>query len=235
MNSTASPVIVALDFADATSALSLAERLDPAACRLKVGNELFTAAGPALVEALQHRGFELFLDLKYHDIPNTVAGGIRSAGSLGVWMVNVHASGGRRMLEAAAEARAALSRPPLLIGVTILTSLDDDDFAALGFRDSLEAQVVRLASLCEQAGLDGVVCSAREVAGLRKRLGGDFALVTPGIRPAGSASDDQRRVVTPEGALADGASYLVIGRPITAAADPASALAAINASIGAVA
>ena len=157
---TGSPVIVALDFPDAGSALALADRLDPRACRVKVGNELFTAAGPALVEALQKRGFDVFLDLKFHDIPNTVAGGIRSAAALGVWMVNVHAVGGRRMLEAAGGARAQSARPPLLIGVTILTSLDEADYAELAYRDPLADQVSRLAGLCADTGLDGVVCSA---------------------------------------------------------------------------
>ena len=230
---TRSPVIVALDFPDAAAALALADRLDPAACRVKVGNELFTAAGPSLVDALQKRGFDVFLDLKFHDIPNTVAGGVRSAGALGVWMVNVHAVGGRRMLEAAAGAKAQCAQPPLLIGVTMLTSLDASDYGELAYRDTLEEQVSRLAGLCADTGLDGVVCSGREAAMLRSQRGEGFVLVTPGIRLADSAGDDQRRVLTPAAALAKGASYLVIGRPVTAAADPLAALAAINASIDA--
>ncbi len=226
-----SPVVVALDYARASDALALADRLSPGSCRLKVGKELFTAAGPALVEDLQYRGFEVFLDLKFHDIPNTVASALRSAAALGVWMVNVHASGGRRMLEAAANAVADAGRSPLLIAVTVLTSMDASDIADLGFRDSLDNQVQRLARLTRDCGLDGVVCSAREAASLRSLCGDDFLLVTPGIRPQGSASNDQRRVVTPEQALRDGASYLVIGRPVTAAEDPAVALAAINGSL----
>jgi orotidine-5'-phosphate decarboxylase len=227
-----SPVIVALDYSQAEPAIALARSLDPLSCRLKIGKELFTAAGPALVEELRKLGFELFLDLKFHDIPNTVASALRSAADLGVWMVNVHASGGRRMLEASAEALAALTSPPLLIGVTVLTSMDDADFAELAYRNSLQEQVRLLATLCRDCGLQGVVCSAREATALRASLGPDFALVTPGIRPAGARTDDQRRVVTPEDALRDGATYLVIGRPITRAEDPAAALADINASLG---
>jgi orotidine-5'-phosphate decarboxylase len=231
MTAPRSPVLVALDYAAAAPALELARCLDPAACRLKVGKELFTAAGPALLETLHGMGFELFLDLKFHDIPNTVAAAVRSAAEQGVWMVNVHGSGGRRMLAAAAEAAAAAARPPLLIGVTVLTSLGEEDYAELGYADALAERVERLALLCRDTGLDGVVCSAREAPRLRHRVGDAFALVTPGIRPAGSSADDQRRVQTPEQALADGATYLVIGRPITQAADPAAALAAINASL----
>lgn len=228
-----SPVIVALDYAEAAPALALARALDPRSCRLKVGKELFTAAGPALVEELRNLDFELFLDLKFHDIPNTVASALRSAADLGVWMVNVHASGGRRMLEASAQALAGLRSAPLLIGVTVLTSMDDADFAELAYRNTLPEQVRHLAALCRDCGLQGVVCSAREAAALRAGFGADFALVTPGIRPAGSGADDQRRVVTPQDALRDGATYLVIGRPITRAANPAAALADINASLDA--
>jgi orotidine-5'-phosphate decarboxylase len=232
ISTVSSPVIVALDYSQAEPAIALARSLDPLSCRLKIGKELFTAAGPALVEELRKLGFELFLDLKFHDIPNTVASALRSAADLGVWMVNVHASGGRRMLEASAEAFAALTSPPLLIGVTVLTSMDDADFAELAYRNSLQEQVRLLATLCRDCGLQGVVCSAREATALRASLGPDFALVTPGIRPAGARTDDQRRVVTPEDALRDGATYLVIGRPITRAEDPAAALANINASLG---
>ena len=232
MAATQSPVIVALDAPDPDTALALARRLDPAACRVKVGKELFTAAGPALLGALHELGFEVFLDLKFHDIPNTVAGALLSAARQGVWMVNVHASGGRRMLEAAAGALAGISDPPLLIAVTVLTSIDEQDYGELGFTRSLEGQVEHLALLARDCGLQGVVCSAREAPLLRSTCGADFALVTPGIRPAGSAMDDQRRVLTPAEALAQGSTYLVIGRPITRAADPAAALAAINDSLG---
>lgn len=232
MSDTRSPVIVALDFASAEPALELAKQLPVDACRLKVGKELFTATGPALVEQLQKLGHEVFLDLKFHDIPNTVAAAVRSAAELGVWMVNVHASGGRRMLTAAAEAIAAAGGNTLLIGVTVLTSLDESDFADLGYTDGIDDQVMRLAALCRDNGLDGVVCSAKEATSLRRAHPTDFALVTPGIRPAGSAADDQRRIVTPEQAMADGSSYLVIGRPITQAASPEQALIAINHSLG---
>jgi orotidine-5'-phosphate decarboxylase len=223
-----SPVIVALDFPEAAPALALAGRLDPGQCRLKVGKELFTTCGPSLLAQLHELGFDVFLDLKFHDIPNTVAAAVRSAAIQGVWMVNVHACGGRRMLEAAAGALSGISRPPLLIGVTVLTSMDEQDYAELGFREALAAQVHRLAELSRDCGLQGVVCSAREAPELRAAMGEDFALVTPGIRPAGSAADDQRRVLTPREALAAGSTYLVIGRPITRAQDPAAALAAIN-------
>lgn len=232
MTAPRSPVIVALDCADAAAALALARRLDPSACRVKVGKELFVAAGPRLVDDLQGLGFELFLDLKFHDIPNTVAAAVRRAAELGVWMVNVHAAGGRRMLEASAAALADRRTGPRLIGVTVLTSMDASDFAELGVGRSIEEQVLHLAGLCAECGLDGVVCSAREATALRARLPRSFQLVTPGIRPAGSARDDQRRVVTPAEALRDGSDYLVIGRPITAAEDPATALEAINRSIG---
>lgn len=229
--STSSPVIVALDYAQMTPALALAASLDPKACRLKVGKELFTAAGPVLVERLQSMGFDVFLDLKFHDIPNTVAGALRSAAALGVWMVNVHVSGGRRMLEASAEALSGVSTPPLLIGVTVLTSMDAQDFSELGFENSLPEQVLRLAALAKDCGLQGVVCSAQEASALREQLGSDFALVTPGIRPAGATPDDQRRVLTPAEAMAAGSSYLVVGRPISRADEPAVALHAINESL----
>ena len=224
-------LIVALDYPQAAPALALAARLDPALCRLKVGKELFTAAGPALVEALQQRGHEVFLDLKFHDIPNTVAGAVRAAAGLGVWMVNVHASGGRRMLEAARAAVAAPVRPPLLIAVTVLTSLERADLAETGLDIEPAAQVDRLAALSRDCGLDGVVCSAQEAARLRALCGPAFRLVTPGIRPASSEAGDQRRTMTPADALAAGADYLVIGRPITGAPDPAAALADIAAGL----
>ncbi|WOJ98462.1 orotidine-5'-phosphate decarboxylase [Congregibacter brevis] len=227
----ASPVIVALDYAEMAPALELASALDPSACRLKVGKELFTAAGPLLIERLQGLGFEVFLDLKFHDIPNTVAGALRSAAAMGVWMVNVHVSGGRRMLEASVEAFANVATPPMLIGVTVLTSMDAQDFAELAYKGSLGDQVLRLANLAKDCGLQGVVCSAKEATVLRQELGSTFALVTPGIRPAGAKADDQRRILTPAEAMEAGASYLVVGRPITRAADPAAALEAINSSL----
>lgn len=225
-------VIVALDYPDPAQALRMAERLDPAACRLKVGKELFTRGGPSLVEQLHRRDFSVFLDLKFHDIPNTVAAACRAAGSLGVWMLNVHAQGGRRMMEAAREALDGFQHPPLLIAVTVLTSLGAEELKELGHTESPDQLVLRLAALTRSAGLDGVVCSAQEAAALKKANGDDFVLVTPGIRPAGSSKDDQNRVMTPEAALAAGSDYLVIGRPITAAPDPLMALAEIRRSIG---
>lgn len=229
MNST--KIIVALDFPDAASALALASRLDPALCRLKVGKELFTAAGPDLVRTLAGRGFEVFLDLKFHDIPNTVAAACRAAASLGVWMLNVHASGGRRMMEAARDALADLAHPPLLIAVTVLTSMSGEDLAETGVADGPAEQVLRLARLAQSCQLDGVVCSAQEAAMLHTRLGADFRLVTPGIRPAGADTADQRRVMTPVEALKAGATDLVIGRPITGAIDPLAALQQIRSDI----
>ncbi len=228
------PIVVAIDRPDLAQALTLVSRLDPALCRLKVGMELFTAAGPAAVEALQKRGFEVFLDLKFHDIPNTVAGACRSAAALGVWMINVHAGGGPRMLMAAAEAVGAATRRPLLVGVTVLTSLDEAELAAVGVAADPAEQVLRLARCCTNAGLDGVVCSPLEIVPLRVALGPDLKLVTPGIRGPGDAVDDQRRTLAPAAALAAGADYLVIGRPITGAADPLTALQAIIASLNGV-
>jgi len=224
-------IIVALDYADAASALALVARLDPALCRLKVGKELFTVAGPELVRALVARGFEVFLDLKFHDIPNTVAAACRAAAELGVWMLNVHASGGRRMMTAAQEALADLPKPPLLIAVTVLTSMSAEDLAEVGIVDAPADQVLRLARLTQNCKLDGVVCSAQEAAMLRASLGADFRLVTPGIRPAGADAGDQRRVMTPAEALRAGATDLVIGRPITAAPDPLAALKQIQSDI----
>ena len=226
------PVIVALDFPDQRSALELVDRLDPSLCRLKVGKELFTRAGPAVVEALVKRGFEVFLDLKFHDIPNTVAAACDAAADLGVWMMNLHASGGRRMMETARERLEQRAARPLLIAVTILTSLGEADLAEIGFSGTPEENVLRLAALAESSGLDGVVCSPLEAAALRERLGGDFLLVTPGVRPASASLDDQKRVMTPADAMAAGATHLVVGRPITAAEDPVAALQAINASLG---
>lgn len=229
MNS--SKIIVALDFADAASALALVERLNPGLCRLKVGKELFTVAGPELVRTLVARGFEVFLDLKFHDIPNTVAAACRAAAGLGVWMMNVHASGGRRMMTAAQEALAELPNRPLLIAVTVLTSMSAEDLSEVGVVGAPADQVLRLARLTQQCNLNGVVCSAQEAAMLRADLGADFHLVTPGIRPAGAEVGDQRRVMTPVEALRAGATDLVIGRPITGAVDPLAALKQIQSDI----
>ena len=229
-------IIVALDVPDAAAALALAARLDASKCSLKVGKELFTAAGPGLVRDLAGRGFRVFLDLKFHDIPNTVAQACAAATRLGVWMLNVHASGGAAMMAAARDAvgrtaaEAGFPRP-LLIAVTVLTSLSAGDLAAIGVNASPEEQVLRLARLAQAQGLDGVVCSAREAAALKRALGPAFTLVTPGIRPEGSAANDQARVMTPPQAIAAGADHLVIGRPIAAAPDPQAALDAILASI----
>jgi len=225
-------IIVALDYPDAAAALALVARLQPSLCRLKVGKELFTVAGPQLLEQLMQRGFEVFLDLKFHDIPNTTAQACKAAASLGVWMVNVHASGGRKMMETAREALANFAKPPKLIAVTVLTSMAPADLVEIGINVSPAEQVLRLAKLTQASGLDGVVCSAQEAAILRQHLGQDFCLVTPGIRPADAASDDQSRIMTPRAALENGASYLVIGRPITKATDPLLALQNISKDLG---
>jgi orotidine-5'-phosphate decarboxylase len=224
-------IIVALDYPGAVPALALAHRLSPELCRLKVGKELFTATGPSLLEQLMKRGFEIFLDLKFHDIPNTTAQACKAAASLGVWMVNVHALGGRKMLEAAHTAVSNCAKPPKLIAVTLLTSMNQEDIADLGINDTPEQMVLRLATMAKESGLDGVVCSAMETEILRKQLGNKFCLVTPGIRPPQASLDDQSRVMTPEQALRAGSSYLVIGRPITKAADPLQALIDINMGI----
>jgi orotidine-5'-phosphate decarboxylase len=228
-----SRIIVALDYAETGSALELAGRLEPGSCRLKVGKELFTRGGPALVEKLVARGFDVFLDLKFHDIPNTVASACHAAADLGVWMLNVHALGGARMLAAAREGVERSAARPLLIAVTILTSMDAQDLDAVGLTGSPEDNVLRLAGLAHACGMDGVVCSARETAVLRSKLGKEFLLVTPGIRPAGSATDDQRRVTTPLEAARNGSSYLVIGRPVTRADDPVSVLRMLNSELSA--
>lgn len=227
-------IIVALDYADSASALDLANKLDPALCKLKVGKELFTAAGPNLVETLVDRGFGVFLDLKFHDIPNTVAKACEAASKLGVWMVNVHASGGEAMMEAAREGVDRSGNKPFLTAVTVLTSMDQLALNQIGVPGKLQDQVLNLARLSQQAGLDGVVCSAMEALELRNALGNSFLLVTPGIRPANTNRNDQTRVVTPALALGFGASYLVVGRPITQAGDPLAALDAINQEISAV-
>ncbi|MHB0986573.1 MAG: orotidine-5'-phosphate decarboxylase [Sulfuricella sp.] len=225
-------IIVALDFAAQEDALALAAMLDPKLCRLKVGKELFTAAGPVLVERLAGSGFEVFLDLKFHDIPNTVASACKAAAKLGVWMLNVHALGGSRMMEAAREALEGAAKRPRLIAVTVLTSMGPGDLKELGLPGDPRETVLRLARLAHASGLDGVVCSAREAAPLRQELGAGFCLVTPGIRPAFAAQDDQVRIVTPAEAIRLGSDYLVIGRPITKAADPLQALKRINLEIG---
>lgn len=227
-----SPVIVALDFPAASEALQLARQLAPQKCRLKVGKELFAVGGPALVEELQQLGFDVFLDLKFHDIPNTVAAAVSAVARLGVWMVNVHASGGRRMMEAAREAADAASRRPLLIAVTVLTSMTEEDLREVGCELPVREQVGRLAALAARSGLDGVVCSAMEARDLRTAQGEGFCLVTPGIRLAGDSAGDQRRVVTPADARAMGSDYLVVGRSITGASDPLAALDRVLAEAG---
>lgn len=225
-------VIVALDFPDADAALQSARNLHPALCRVKVGKELFMSAGPGVIDELHSLGFEVFLDLKFHDIPNTVAAACRAAARRGVWMLNVHATGGRRMMLAAREAVDSVpGRAPFLIAVTVLTSMEPMDLADVGLEEGLEEHVSRLALLAEDCALDGVVCSAREVAMLAAERRPGFRFVTPGIRPAGSETGDQRRVMTPAQAVRAGASWLVIGRPVTGAADPVAVLAAINEEI----
>ena len=231
---TAGPrVIVALDYPDGESAWRLVTLLEPSQCRLKIGKELFTATGPDLVRRVVERGFDVFLDLKFHDIPNTVARACRAAAGLGVWMINVHALGGERMLVAAREALCGVPGPPLLVAVTVLTSMDETDLASVGLSGTAEEHVIRLATLAQNCGLDGVVCSSRETPVLRLRLGEDFALVTPGIRLVGSATDDQRRIMTPVEAVRNGSTYLVIGRPITRADDPPGILLTINRELAA--
>jgi len=229
-------VIVALDYATGEPALALARRLDPLQCRLKVGKELFTAAGPELVRALSGMGFKVFLDLKFHDIPSTVANACRAAAGLGVWMLNVHACGGERMMRAAREAIDASAldpvQRPLLIAVTVLTSMTRSDLAGVGLDLEPYQQAMRLAHLSAACGLDGVVCSAQEAKAIKAACGRNLRCVTPGIRPAGSAPGDQARIMTPAEAITAGADDLVIGRPITAAPDPAAALAAILCEIG---
>lgn len=231
MSACQTPIIVALDFPTRDAALALADQLDPKLCRVKVGKELFTRCGPEIVSTLRDRGFELFLDLKFHDIPNTTAMAVKAAAELGVWMVNVHCSGGLRMMEACRETLDKLGGPkPLLIGVTVLTSMEREDLAGIGLDLEPQAQVLRLAGLAAQAGLDGLVCSAQE-AQVLKAAHPTLQLVTPGIRPAGSAQDDQRRILTPRQALDAGSDYLVIGRPIAQAADPAGVLVALAAEL----
>jgi len=218
-------VIVALDYPSADAALEMADKLNPALCRVKVGKELFTVAGPDVVKALMDKGFDVFLDLKFHDIPNTVSAAVKAAAQMGVWMVNVHASGGSRMMRAAREAVDSVpGNKTRLIAVTVLTSMSPDDLAETGIDKSPLEQVLYLADLAKQSGMDGVVCSAQETSAIREELGDDFLLVTPGIRMPGDDAGDQRRVVTPHDALANGSSYLVMGRSITGATDPVAVL-----------
>lgn len=229
---TDSPIVVALDYDNRDKALAFVDRIDPRDCRLKVGKELFTCAGPALVQQLHQRGFDVFLDLKFHDIPNTTAHAVAAAAELGVWMVNVHASGGSRMMQAAREALVPFGNDaPLLIAVTVLTSMAEQDLRELGITLTPAEQAMNLAKLTQQCGLDGVVCSAQEARIFKATLGADFQLVTPGIRPAGSDNGDQRRVMTPPEALQAGVDFMVIGRPITQASDPAQALQDIRRSL----
>lgn len=224
-------IIVALDYADQKAALNMADQLDSSCCRLKVGKELFTREGPRVVEQLIKRDFEVFLDLKYHDIPSTVAKACVAAADLGVWMLNVHASGGKKMMTAAAEALSVFgNNKPLLIAVTVLTSMDEQDLAELGIKTSVHDQVLKLAALANESGLDGLVCSAKEAPELHQRFP-HFSLVTPGIRPQGSAANDQQRIMTPAQAILAGSNYLVIGRPITAAKEPMKVVAEIQSEI----
>ncbi|GLT19772.1 orotidine 5'-phosphate decarboxylase [Vibrio zhanjiangensis] len=225
-------VIVALDYDRQADALAFIDRIDPASCRLKVGKEMFTLFGPEFVKQLHQRGFSVFLDLKFHDIPNTCSKAVRAAAELGVWMVNVHASGGERMMNASREILEPYGQDrPLLIGVTVLTSMEQSDLSGIGIDVSPQDHVTRLATLAKNSGLDGVVCSAQESSMLKGRLGESFKLVTPGIRPLGSEVGDQKRIMTPVEAVTAGSDYLVIGRPITKAKDPAQVLAEINQSI----
>ena len=225
-------VVVALDFDNKDDALAFVNKIQPNDCRLKVGKEMFTYFGPEFVKELTNRGFDVFLDLKFHDIPNTVAKAVTAAAELGVWMVNVHASGGSEMMIKAKQALDIYGdKAPLLIAVTVLTSMGEEDLLGLGITKSPAEQVMALAKLTKEAGLDGVVCSAWEAESLKTNLGNDFKLITPGIRPAGTPSDDQKRIMTPAQAIAVGVDYLVIGRPITKAENPQMVLQSINSSL----
>ncbi len=224
-------VLIALDFANAADADAFIQTVDPQKCRLKVGKELFAVAGPEFVKSLVAKGFDVFLDLKYHDIPNTVAKAVQAAARMGVWMVNVHALGGRKMMQAAKQAIDECDNKPLLIAVTVLTSMEQEDLVELGLPGTPRDNVLRLAKLAKDSGLDGVVCSAQEAADIRAAIGDDFCLVTPGIRPAGSAVNDQKRIMTPAEAMQAGSSYLVVGRPITQSENPLAVLGQINQSL----
>ena len=234
-------IVVALDFDQIYKADAFIEQLEPALCRLKVGKEMFTHFGPSFVTSLVNKNYDVFLDLKFHDIPNTVAKACQAAADLGVWMVNVHASGGPKMLEYARESLGKYSaNKPLLIAVTVLTSMDQQQLTAIGINSTPEQQVLKLAKLTYESGLDGVVCSAQESSLLKSSFSGsnytrsnikDFKLITPGIRPEASAKGDQIRVMTPKQAIQAGSDYLVIGRPITQSADPLNTLIQLNNSI----
>jgi orotidine-5'-phosphate decarboxylase len=225
-------VIVALDYDNQADALAFVDKIDPNSCRLKVGKEMFTLYGPQFVKELHKRGFSVFLDLKFHDIPNTCSKAVRAAAEMGVWMVNVHATGGEKMMVASREILEPYGKDrPLLIGVTVLTSMEQQDLAGVGLDVEPMVQVMRLAQLTKRSGLDGVVCSAQESSMLKTELGQNFKLITPGIRPAGSAVGDQKRIMTPIEAMTAGSDYLVIGRPITQSSDPEGVLAAINATL----
>lgn len=227
-----SKIIVALDFDDLEKAKSLVEQLDPSLCKLKVGKEMFTLFGPDWVSYLVNKNFKVFLDLKFHDIPNTVAKACRAAAELGVWMINVHASGGQKMMQAAVDAiKSYGDKRPLLTAVTVLTSMDDEQYNAIGYQKNIAEQVTHLACLAESVGVDGVVCSAQEAEKLRQTIHDEFLLVTPGIRPLGTSAGDQSRIMTPQKALDKGASYLVIGRPITQSDDPLKSLCDISETI----
>jgi orotidine-5'-phosphate decarboxylase len=228
-----SPIVVALDYPTAQQAIAVAKQLDPSKCRVKVGKELFTASGPAVLEQLHKMDFDVFLDLKFHDIPNTCAGAVAAAAELGVWMVNVHASGGERMMVAAAEAIANKGHKPLLIAVTVLTSMEQSDLVGIGLDVSPQQQVERLAKLAKQSGMDGVVSSAQEIGLIKDLCGKEFLTVTPGIRPEGSAAGDQRRIMTPQESVNAGGDYMVIGRPITQAENPQQACIEIINSLSA--
>lgn len=225
------PLIIALDYSSLDAALCMADQLDPKRCRVKVGKELFTRSGPAVLEALHGRGFEIFLDLKFHDIPNTVAGAVQAAAEQGVWMVNVHASGGRKMMETAAKRLDDHGLSTHLIAVTVLTSMQSEDLHEVGIAATPEEHVLRLAALTQQSGLGGVVCSAQEAAQIKALCGDDFLKVTPGIRPSFAAANDQQRIMTPSDAMRVGSTHLVIGRPVTQAEEPMMALAAIEAEL----
>lgn len=231
MNQVTSPIVVALDFPSADAAISLARQLNPALCRVKVGKELYTRCGPVVLEELHKLGFDVFLDLKFHDIPNTTAQAVGVAADMGVWMVNVHATGGQRMMQACADKLSQYKQAPMLIGVTVLTSMERSDLVGVGIDEEPMGHVMRLARLTKDCGLDGVVCSSHEVTQLKQELGREFKLVTPGIRPASAELGDQRRVMTPAEALQAGSDYLVIGRPITKADKPLVALESIVESI----
>jgi len=225
------PIVVALDYADARQALAFVDQLEPGRCQLKVGKELFTRSGPSIVETLTNKGFKVFLDLKFHDIPNTTAQAVLAAADSGAWMVNVHASGGRPMMEESIKRLRDNGHNTLLIAVTVLTSMNEAELRETGVNATPAEQVLNLATLTEQAGLDGVVCSAQEAVMLRQALSKDFKLVTPGIRPSFAEKGDQQRIVTPGQALKDGSDYLVIGRPITRAENPMEALELIEKEI----